>query len=895
MGDPSPVLKGGLADRYRIESELGRGGMATVYRAHDIKHDRPVALKVLHPHLAAVLGPERFQREIHFAARLQHPHILTVLDSGETEGHLWFTMPLVEGETLRARLRREPQLPLADALRIGREAAEALHYAHEHGVVHRDVKPENILLTRDGNTLVADFGIARALGEQPGRPAGGQNSQLTETGVIIGTPAYMSPEQASGGRQLDARSDVYALGAVLYEALAGEPAFSGSSAQAILAQRFRAPPPSVRRTHPEVPPAVDAAIQRALALEPADRFSTAAELGKALERAASEGGSDAPRAGATPLAATARLRKHWTARLRTLGLAIAGALILALGAIFLARRTGPSAGPEGPAGPKRLAVLPFEHQGDSTDAFFADGVTDAVRGKLTALPGLEVLASYSSNQYRHTTKTPRQIGRELKVDYLLIGKVRWAKGAGAASRVQVSPELIDVSRATARWQQPFEAALTDVFRVQADIAGQVAQALGVALDPSERHRLATKPTASLAAYQAYLKGEAVGHSVGVGDAESLRRAADYYEQAVALDSTFVEAWAQLSRAYTMIYVNTTPAPAVATAARRAAQRAIALAPASGEARFALGQYHHQVSGDGARALEAYTSALELAPTNAELLTATAVLETNLGEWERALDYLTRAQRLDPRSVWAARWRVAALLWLRRHAEALAAAERGLAIDATNLDMLEWNTMAHLARGDLRSARAAIRAASAEIEPKALAAFFAAYFDLMWVLDDTQRQLVLGLRPRAFFNDRGVWAIVLAQTYALEGNHAKARIYADSARLGFEEQLRKVPNDGQRMAFLGLALAYLGRRAEAVQAGQRGVALQPATKDATFGPYVQHQLARIYILVGEPEKALDQLERLLKIPYYLSPGWLRIDPTFDPLRKHPRFQALVGGS
>src|SRR5579864_1041380 len=244
--------------------------MATVYLARDVKHKRPIALKVLHPQLAASLGPERFQREIELAARLQHPHILTVYDSGETAGQLWFTMPYVEGESLRDRLRRERQLGVEDALRITREAAAALDYAHRHGVIHRDIKPENLLLTAEGHTLVADFGIARALG---------RDEHLTQTGMSVGTPAYMSPEQASGEKAIDARTDIYSLGAVLYELLAGEPPYTGPTAQAIMLKRFTDPVPSVRKARPNVPEGVDQAMQRALAPIAADRFATAAEFG----------------------------------------------------------------------------------------------------------------------------------------------------------------------------------------------------------------------------------------------------------------------------------------------------------------------------------------------------------------------------------------------------------------------------------------------------------------------------------------------------------------------------------------------------------------------------------------------------------------------------------------
>src|SRR2546425_5836264 len=248
--------------------------MATVYLARDLKHDRRVALKVLHSELAATVGPERFQREIKLAARLQHPHILTVLDSGESAGQLWYTMPFVEGESLRQRLTRERQFPLDEALQLTREVADALGYAHSQGIIHRDIKPENILLSR-GHALVADFGVARALQSAVGE-------RLTGTGMAVGTPAYMSPEQATAERQVDARSDLYSLGCVLYEMLAGEPPYTGSSAQAVIAKRFSEPIPHIRTVRESVPEAIERAVTKALAKSPADRFATAAEFAAAL-------------------------------------------------------------------------------------------------------------------------------------------------------------------------------------------------------------------------------------------------------------------------------------------------------------------------------------------------------------------------------------------------------------------------------------------------------------------------------------------------------------------------------------------------------------------------------------------------------------------------------------
>jgi TolB-like protein/Flp pilus assembly protein TadD len=893
LADPPAALAAALRDRYVLERELGRGGMATVFLAHDVKHDRPVALKVLLPELAASLGPDRFQREIRLAARLQHPHILTVHDSGETAGQLWFTMPFVEGESLRERLRRERQLSVEDAVQIGREAARALDYAHQHGIIHRDIKPENILLTRDGSTLVADFGIARALG--------GAEEQLTQTGMSVGTPAYMSPEQAAGERSLDARTDIYSLGAVLYEMLAGEPPYGGPTVQAMLLKRLTDPVPSVRRVRPSVPEPLDYAVQKALAPVLADRYATAGQFAQALQAATTSPGAataavtpaadlppqQAP-ASAAPVAARAR-------RMPVGAITLAVGFLIGLGVLFAWRRAHPASEPGAGGEAKLLAVLPFENLGGPEDEYFADGITDEVRGKLSAVPGLHVIASGSASQYKHTTKPPQEIGRELGVDYLLVGKIRWEKRAGGASRVRVSPELVEVSpgtAATTKWQQPFDAALNDVFQVQADIASRVAQALDIAIGAGQREALAEKPTANLLAYDAFLKGE--GASIG-SDVPSQRRAIGFYEQAVALDSTFEQAWAHLARAHALVYYLGAPTAADAEAARAAAERAVALGPGRADGQLAIGTYHHLVRGDLTRAVAAYETGLRLAPERADLLAALARAEMSLGRWDAALDHFRGAQALDPRSGNIA-WRLATeLLWLRRYPEALDATQRGLTIAPNNLDLLETRTMISLAQGDLAGARGFVRQVPAGVEPTAFVAYFGIYWDLYWVLDDPQQQLLLRLTPSAFDNDRAIWGLVIAQTYASRGDMSRARAYADSARVAIEDHLKATPDDPSQHTTLGLALAYAGRKEEAIREAARAIARLPMTKDARDGAYFQHQAARVYLLVGEPEKALDQLELLLKVPYYLSPGWLRIDPTFAALKGNPRFEKLVGGS
>ena len=544
---------------------------------------------------------------------------------------------------------------------------------------------------------------------------------------------------------------------------------------------------------------------------------------------------------------------------------------------------------------KRLAVLPFQNLGQVEDEYFADGVTDAIRGKLAALSTLQVTASTSAGDYKKTFKSPEQVGRELGVDYLLVGKVRWQKDEAGHSRVEVSPELVQVSTASTKWQEPFDAALTDVLQVQGEIAGRVAQALGVALGAGERQQLAEKPTANLAAYDAFLRGEEAADRVGTGNPMRLRRAVALYEQAVALDSAFALAWAQLSRAQTVIYVNSSPSPATAAAAHVAAERALALAPGRPEGHLALGDYYGEVLPDNARSLAEYARGQRLDPRNADLLSASATAEIALGRWEEALQHLQQAATLDPRGVNSMRRLGTTLLWLRRYPEALQAFERALALAPTDAGRYQGKAMVYLAQGDLAGARAVLRDAPKEVEPTDLVAGLATFWDLYWVLDEEQQRLLLRLTPGAFDDNRGAWGLALAETCALRGDSARMRAYADSARLDYEEQLKATPGDAQLHMLHGVALAYLGRKAEAVAEGERGVVLGPISQDAHGGAYNQHQLVRIYLLVGEPDKALDRLEPLLKIPYYLSPGWLKIDPTFDPLRSSPRFQKLVEGT
>jgi serine/threonine protein kinase/tetratricopeptide (TPR) repeat protein len=868
-------LQSSLGPGYTVEGELGSGGMATVYLARDVKHQRQVALKVLHPDLAVSLGPERFRREITTAAQLQHPHILGVYDSGETTtGQLWFTMPYVEGESLRDRLRREGQLPVGDALRITREVASALAYAHQRGIIHRDIKPENVLLTEQGDALLADFGIARALS------GNATQTGLTATGLAVGTPQYMSPEQASGERTLDARSDVYSLGALLYEMLAGEPPFTGPTAQAVIAKMLSSAPPSVRGVRPAVPASVDAAIQRALAPVPADRWPSAGEFANALETA--------ERTAAAPGSAPRPAR-----RIPVAAMALGLGFLIGIGALFAWRsRAGSGAAPSD-AGPIRIAVLPFDNMGDSADGYFADGVTDAVRGKLTSVPGLAVIGSASSGQYRHTTKPPREIAQELGVHYLLLGKVRWDKHAGGESQVEVSPELVDGPTATDRWAQPFDAPLTHVFQVQGEIADKVAQALQVALTPATQEVVAARPTANLAAYDSYLRGHAI--AVSGNSPIVIRRAIAAYRDAVSRDSAFALAWSHLALSYSLLYFNGVPLPAIADSSDRASARALELAPDLPEAHAARGAYFALVLHDDTRGLAEAKAGLALAPTNATLLRAVVSGESALGLTDSAAATAARAVALDPRDAGAFA-RVASVALLRhRSSEAQAAAERSLALRPGNIGTIDGLAQILLQQGDLAGARKMIERETAALDPTTTVAYLGEYYDLGWVLDSAESTLLLATRPEAFGGDTAAWAIALAQQYGFRGDRVRQRAYADTARAAYSAGLAVTERDPQRHVFLGLALAYLGRDAEAVKEGERADAIVASGPDGVRVPYIDHQLARVYLAAGQPERALDMLERLLAEPGFVTPAWLRIDPNFAPLRGNPRFERLIAGA
>ena len=888
MADLRERLQEALAGRYRLDHELGRGGMATVYRAHDLKHDRKIALKVLHPELAATLGPERFQLEIRTTARLQHPHILPVLDSGEAAGHLWYTMPFVPGESLRARLLREGQLPIDVAVDLTRQVGLALAYAHREGVVHRDLKPENILLS-EGQALIADFGVAKAV-TAPG------DNPLTEAGMAVGTPTYMSPEQATGGH-IDGRTDIYALGCVVYEMLAGEPPFSGPTAQAIMAKRLLEPVPHVRTLRDSVSDALDHIVAKALAKSPADRFSNAEELTRALQE-----GIATPTLTATVALVPGLSRRSPAAdkvearrRVPVVATALILGFVIGLGVLFAWRQSHGRG--ETRAGTKVIAVIPFESVGDSADAYFADGVTDEVRTKLAQIANLDVIARGSSTDYRGTTKPPRQIARELGADYLLTATVRWNKATGQPSRVRVTAELVDASTdqtPRTKWGQNFDAALSDVFQVQADIASQVAGALDVALGDSVRRSLAAKPTRNLDAYDAYLRGK---QKFGDISPANLHAAEADFQKAVSLDSAFASAWAALSSVHSLLFRMGGAQVRDAEAAKREIERAAALEPDLPEVHLSKGAYL-DFQGDLEGAVRAYEAGLRTAPNNGDLLTRVAAVKDELGKPEEALSYLQRASRLDPRSPALAFAKFSTYFNLRRYAEAQAAMDTARALVPASLSLLHEQAWLRAAMGDFAGARQAFGLAHQVADSSAVVAYVALREDLLWLLDDAEQRRLLTLTPADLDGGRADWALALAQTFYRRGDRGKARAYADSAFKSYVPLIPQSLSEGDRAQLTGLqalALAYAGRTRQAVSKGE--AALTAATNAPAWQRnYIRYLLVRVHLIAGQSDQALDSLEQLVESrSSKVSPGFLRINDDFAPLRRNPRFERLVNGS
>lgn len=753
-----------LTDKYAIERELGHGEMATVYLARDRKHDRQVAITVVRPEIAAALGGDRFLREIEIAGRLQHPNILMMLDSGEADGLLYYVMPHVEGETLQSRLEREIQLPIDDALQIIREVASALGYANNQGIVHCDVTPDNIMLT-GGHAVITDFGVRRLL-----------TVAAVDEEPMTAASAYMSPEQASDEQSIDGRSDIYSLGCVLYHTLTGEPPYTGATPEAITAKRLSDPVPSVRRIRETVPLEVEAAIQKGLAKDPADRFATADEFAAAL--APSRNSADA----------SPQVRK--VGSLTTALIAVAVVALVSLAVIMGIRSISPD---DAASQPITLAVLPFENLGAPDDEYFAQGMTEELADRLTRLSGLSIIGPASSGHAATTDRSEGEIGEALDVEYLLAGTVRWAKAADGTSRVRVTPRLVRVSDEARVWSEPYDAYLTDVFELQADLAERVARAMDVTLLSTEQTAIRTAPTESGEAYQAYLLGR-YHHARNEGAI-----AVEHYKRAIEIDPGYAMAYAGMADAYHHLLGGTDQGGLLEkkmdlwAKAEQAARRALALDSTLGAAYISLGYVQMSRDLDWERAEANLIRGLILDPDYAyghsrlaNLLTATGRLDSAVAEWQRAVDL----EPLDPQfNRGLAPWLVA----VGRTDEAFEAANRAVALDqltgrpqwilaSVYVSLKNWDAAAEqFTKGGLPPDLIGLWRAALSDSGNNTA--FLAYLDRASALTEVASALVALLLVQVGENDRAIELLerAVADRTAISVNSVKAHPLWDPLR------------------------------------------------------------------------------------------------------------------
>jgi len=919
--DLAARLQAALGGAFRVERELAGGGMSRVFVAEETRLGRRVVVKVLPPELREGLSIERFRRETRLAAALRHPHIVPLLSAGESpDGLVYFTMPFIEGESLQHRLAREGRLPLAEVVAIVHEVADALAYAHANGVIHRDVKPANVLID-GGHVIVADFGVAKALALARGerdRTGGAHraydpSTALTVAGFAIGTPAYMSPEQAKG-EDVDARTDVYSLGCMTFEMLTGDVPLGDAGVFGTTPLGSK-PAPAPCALFPGLPPAVDDVVARALAFDVDDRFQSTTELAEALGAAAStvsQGSGGEPRVHPTRAAwwrrwfaaaavAAAAGAVGWVVVLRRPPVSSPSAAATGVAAANAGPRGAiPEAGagssnttaPAAASGPG-LAVLPFENVGRAADAYFAEGVGDELASRLTSLTGMRVISPGSTRQYRNSTKSRSQIGQELGVDYLLDGRVRWDSAGGAERRVRVSVELVRARDGSSVWADRYEPKTEDLFAVEGTIGERVATALEVALEEPARRTISARPTASFEAYTYFLRGEALRTTPEAAGGGWLR-AVDLYERAVALDPRFALAFARLSQTHNETYWTYADRTAKRLAlARGTAETALRLDPDLPEAHLALGLYYYRAQGDYDRALDEFTAALQRQPGRGELLAARGYVLRRQGRFAEAAASLTRAVELDPRSQQAAldlAWTYAPM---RAYPEAVRYLERAIALSP------RWTgAYADLAlllviwRGDVEAARRVVHEGLAFPDAGQIMNRLRFHAAMFVGSDSADRAVVQRLTVDMFRGDTAEYFLWTADWTRRHGEASRARAYADSARTMLERRVRREPGEhGLRMA-LALAYAKLGRKADALREGEKAVALLPVSRDAMDGPGALEELAYVEMLVGETDSAIGRLAYLLTIPSTVSVPLLRADPMWDPLRGNARFQRLL---
>ncbi len=883
---PKQELSAGstFARRYSIIEELGKGGMGKVYKVLDKELGEKIALKLLKAEITADEKTiERFRNELKTARQISHKNVCRMYHLSKEEATHYITMEYVRGEDLKSMIRMMGQLSEGQTIFIAKQVCEGLTEAHKLGVVHRDLKPQNIMIDKAGNTKIMDFGIARSL----------KGKGITDAGVIIGTPEYMSPEQVEG-KGVGQRSDIYSLGIILYEMVTGRVPFEGDTPFSVAFKHKTETPDDPRKINPQISEDLNRLIMKCLEKDKEKRFQNAGELHAELDQI--EKGIPTTERVIPKTKPTTSEELTVTFKKRWLGYAALAAIVIIAGIIltyFLSR--GPATPAEVEKEKKMLVVLPFENLGPPEDEYFADGITEEFTARLASISELGVIARASANQYKNTEKSIQTIGEELGVDYILQGSIRWQKEAEGQGKVRVTPQLVKVSDGTHLWASVYDQSITDVFQVQSDIARQVVEALDITLLEPDRRKLETEPTDNPQAYDFYLRGKDY-----MDLAYSLQKryplAVQMFEKAIQLDPDFAQAYAALSKTHSgfiWFYLDRTEERL--KKAKAAAEKALELDPDLAEAHLAMGYYHYWGRMDYDPALEQFAIAQKRQPNNHEIIEAIGFVQRRKGKFEEALANFKKADELTPRIPLAGIYET--LIELRRYAEAEQYIDHYLNFKPDNAYTHASKSFLYLQwQGNTAKARNVLEEASKMVRLTdngwiILATLLVDLYDRNYqgVLNTLNSLPVEIIEFRPFYYPK---AILMAQIYALTDQEELARQYLETARDILENKIKEDPEDARMHSSLGIAYAGLAREEEAIREGERAVELLPATKDAWRHKDRLLDLAQIYVIIGEYDKAIDNIEYLLSVPCCLSVPLLKLDPAWDPLRDHPRFQKLL---
>ena len=866
---------GKTVSHYKIVEILGEGGMGIVYKAQDVKLRRFVALKFLPPHLVSRdEDKQRLIEEAKAASALDHPNVCIVHEIDETEdGQIFIVMAFYQGETLKEMIEKSP-LSVDQVLDFAVQVGKGLQEAHEKGIVHRDIKSANIMVTDKGQVKIMDFGLAKL----------GRRTQITKTGSTVGTAAYMSPEQ-SRGEDVDGRSDIWSFGVVLYEMLTGKLPFRGDYEQAVVYSILHDKPETIENERSKVPTELQRLVSRCLEKEPASRYQSSESLKTELlriQRSIGASGAEIRSEAANPIA----LRLF-----RNRSVAFAFTLIVILFALFVLFRLFTTRGEE-PAGVRKMiAVLPFENLGPPEDEYFADGITEEITSRLANLNELGVISRTSAIQYKSSNKALKQIGEELDVDYILEGTVRWEQVSEGGGRVRVTPQLIRISDDTHIWSDQYDQTIQGIFDVQTEIAEQVVKQLDLNLLEPERQLLRARPTDNLDAYDYFLRGfEHMVRGFSTDESGAFERSIGMFQKAVELDTAFAAAHAWLSNIHSWQYFNGFDQTEQRLAKSKAAiDQALRISPDLPLAHDILGYYYYRGFLDYERALKEFEYVKRVRPNFSPEIVG--YIERRQGKFEQSLETLEEACKLNPRDANLPYQQGLTLMTMRRYGKAEIWYDRSLSISQDFYNSREskaWNCV--LWKGDVREA--GVIASPLPETPE----FAISRMDLSRVgrsFREMEKQIAdfpdeAYELQYSFFQKH----LAYASLYHWMKKPSLMKTYADSAVIVLEREVRERHRDPRRRIALGLAYAYLGRKAEAIREGERATELYPFDKDRFGGWEYIADLARICTIAGEHEAAIDRLRYLLTIPSEISLPVLKLDPVWDGLRDHPEFQRLL---